>query len=209
MYSKDTMVWGVMKDGKFVSTVYLIGAWVTPHIEEIDKIIRLAAELKENRAMTGYQCSYCSLESEYRAYASEEVGAIYTIIQAMGITYVNSPISFSLDTESSQRVKLPKDAIKMASANCIDGTVLMASALENIGMNPYIAMVPGHAFLCWDISNDPSKGIDCVETTMLGGAPYSNANAAGRQEYVDYLSKNQMMLVPVKLLRLIGIKPME
>jgi hypothetical protein len=209
IYAKDTMVWAVQSNDEWVSTAYLIGAWVTPHIEKVDQIIRVAAELKSNRAMTGYQCSTCTLPADFTEYSGNEVEAIYNVVQGMGITYINSPVSFSSNKEASQRIKLPSESISLASANCIDGVLLFASAMENIGMNPYIAIVPGHAFICWDVATNPEMGIDCFETTMVGSSTYEQANAAGRLEYTEYKSKGELTLLPVKLTRQLGIIPME
>ncbi|MBT4461411.1 hypothetical protein HOC50_05855 [archaeon] len=209
MYAKDTMVWAVQSNDEWVSTAYLIGAWVTPHIEKVDQIIRVAAELKSNRAMTGYQCGTCTLPADFTEYSGDEVEAIYNVVQAMGITYINSPVSFSSNQEASQRIKLPSESIDLASANCIDGVLLFASALENIGMNPYIALVPGHAFICWDVAAESEMGIDCFETTMVGSSTYEQANAAGRLEYTEYKSKGELTLLPIKGIRQLGIIPME
>jgi hypothetical protein len=103
------------------------------------------------------------------------------VLKALKITYINSPTSYP---DGTQRVKYPADAIGLMSANCIDGTLLFASALENIGLNPQIVITrePGHAFLAWETW--PGSGIvDCLETTWLNTATFEAASTEGRRKY--------------------------
>jgi hypothetical protein len=74
----------------------------------------------------------------------------------------------------SQNVKFPVESLATASANCIDGTLVFASALESMGMRPGIVVVPGHAFvaLLADQNADPCIVSNWVpmETTMVSSA---------------------------------------
>lgn len=212
LYAKDTMIWSVNSDGQLIDTSYLIGAWVTPHITEIDKIIRIAAEYHPEHTMEGYQCTYCQTDQDWADYTRPQVKAIYnTLKNRYKITYINAPISFSSNIESSQRVKLPKDAINLASANCIDGTVLFASALETVGINPKIIVIPSHAFLCWDV-NENGKMVDCLETTMVSTSSYEEANNRGLDEYKEERANFEdgtSKIISIKELRNLGLKPMS
>ena len=108
---------------------------------------------------------------------------------------------------------MPKDAINMASANCIDGAVLFASAIENIGMDPYIVLIPGHAFVAWDIWED-SDTIDCLETTMVGSYSFEAANERGLEAYEREVENGNFdrdvsQLLSIEKARVIGITPMQ
>ncbi len=81
----------------------------------------------------------------------EDVRKIYKTIQALGFTYVNTPVSFA---EGFQRIKSPTEALRTKTGNCIDGTLVFASCLSAIGYNPLIAVVPGHAFVVATIPSD-------------------------------------------------------
>jgi len=214
LYSKDTMIWGFVENNTFVDTSYLIGAWVTPHVKEIDQLIRISAEYHPDRSITGYQCSDCETESDWQLYTDLQVQAIYYALQEQyAIVYINTPIAYSSNTEAPQRVKLPKESMELASANCIDGTVLFASALESAGINPNIILIPGHAFVCWDISPDLNV-VDCLETTMIQGADFIDAESYGLEEYKDELASGNFengtsQYISIKELREYGITPMS
>lgn len=204
LYAKDTMLWGTMEDGEYVDLTPLIVAWVTPHAYEIDELIRIAAEYTYDGSMGMAETSESRIE---------QISAIYYALQEQySITYINSAISYSANTDASQRIKLPSDAINLASANCIDGTVLFASALENIGINPYIVIVPGHAFLAWGDGNGNIEGV--LETTMVGNSAFDDAYDYGLQEYNEEVNSGnfdsgESMIISVNDMRGIGITPMR
>ena len=203
LYAKDTMVWGVMVEDEYIDLQPLIAAWVTPHAREVDELVRAAAEYHPQRSMGA---------AETPEERTEQVGAIYDALQnEYKITYISSTISYAGQTESSQRVKLPEDTINLASANCIDGTVLFASALENIEIDPYIVMIPEHAFLAWENGDDT---ISCLETTMVGSSTFEDALDYGNEEYDQEIENGNFdagvsELISIKDARELGITPMQ
>jgi len=214
LYSKDTMIWGFEEDNEFIDTSFLIGAWVTPHAKEIDQLIRISAEYHPDRIITGYQCHDCKTEEDWQTYTDLQVQAIYTALKEQyDIVYINTPISYASKEQSSQRVKLPKESIDLASANCIDGAVLFASALESAGINPHLILIPGHAFVCWDI--DPDSGVvDCLEATMIQNYDFIDSENRGLEEYKDEIDSGNFesgdsQFISIKTLRDDGITPMS
>lgn len=204
LYSKDTMVWGTNFDGEFVNLSPYIVAWVTPHTREIDELVRIAAEYNPQGIM-----GYARTSDERYA----QINAIYDALQnEYSITYISSPISYTSGMESSQRVKLPKDAINLASANCIDGTVLFASALENIGIDSDIIIIPGHAFIAWEDGEGNIEG--ALETTMVVNSDFYDAYTYGLDEYNEQVENGNFergvsSAISVKKCRALGITPME
>lgn len=75
----------------------------------------------------------------------DQMSAIFLALKARGMQYVNVPQDFF--GAASQNVKFPVESLATASANCIDGTLVFASALESMAMRPGIVVVPGHAFV--------------------------------------------------------------
>lgn len=219
LYAHDTMLWGA--NDEYASW---IAAWVTPHASEIDGLLRAAAEFHPQKSMQGYQCADNCNDSYYEwlNYTGLQAKAIYSALKNnYGITYINAPIAFaSNNSELPQRVKLPADSIKSKSANCIEGAVLFASALEAIGINPYIVLIPGHAFTCWDvvdnnyyIIDNPSDWMDCVETTMIRDYSYEDAENTGMSEFYDEFDNGDFnssvsKMIPLNWARGIGITPM-
>jgi len=100
-----------------------------------------------------------------------------------------------------------------SSANCIDGTVLFASAIEAMGMNPLIVIIPGHAFVGWKISPN-SEEMEFLETTMIDTNSFEDALQRGAKEYQGEIDNgnfetNMSEIIDISELRKVGITPME
>jgi hypothetical protein len=206
--ARDVIFWAYFdKDSQgWVDLAMTIAGWVTPHIPEIDTLIRVAASLHPSGQLVGYQGTP---DPQTGDIARAQVKAIYDVLHAKGVTYINSPVSYP---QGTQRVKFPGDAWRLSSANCIDGTVLFASAIENIGLNPRIVLIPGHAFVAWE-TWDGSNIVDIVETTMVGTSTFEEANATGTDEYNAQIQNGNFasgasQLIDVKALRAVGITPL-
>ena len=149
-----------------------LAAWVTPNAPEVMEVLRRAADLHSEGQIVGYQVGAKGVE--------EQVRAIYAALKERDIHYVNSVISFGASSgEYMQRVRLPREALENKSANCLDGTILMASLLEAASLNPGIVLIPGHALLAWE-TNDHSNQWDYLETTMIGTQDFETAQKAGQ-----------------------------
>lgn len=160
--------------GEWVDLSYYYAAWVTPNDLEVMRLLRRAAELHPEKQMAGYQVDEAGVE--------EQVRAIYTALKEEQITYIHSTINFGAGKgEGMQRVRLPRESLANKSANCIDGTVLMASVLEASSLNPAFVFVPGHAFLGWE-KGEGSDEWDYVETTMIGTDDFDAAVKSGRKQ---------------------------
>ena len=146
----------------------LLPIYVTSRDPEIEKIITAAKEHLPGRTFEGYLPGSTPV--------MEQVAAIYRTIHDMGISYVNSPISFSGEENETfvQNIRLPADSIASTNANCVDGTLLFASALERAAINPLIVLVPGHAYLGIQLEKDMNAYV-FLETTMVGNEKFSVA----------------------------------
>jgi len=121
------------------------------------------------------------------------------------IAYVNSPISYP---GGSQRIRFPADALTLGSANCIDGTVLFASALENIALEPIIVLVPGHAFVGWKRWTGANNNCEFLETTMIGNSSYETAYSAGMDAFSEHQTAGDLITIDVKAARAVGLTPL-
>lgn len=112
-----------------------------------------------------------------------QVKAIYNALKNdYNIDYVSSPTSFP--GQGTQRIRLPGEALTLGSANCIDGTVLFASALENIALEPIIIITSTHAFVGWKRWFG-SNVAEFLETTMIGESTFEEAYNEGNRKYFD------------------------
>jgi hypothetical protein len=189
--------------GATVDLTRYYGAWVTPYAEAVQERIRHAASLNPARQMWGYQGRRDSV--------IPQVEALYRSLKATELTYINSVIDYgAAPGQFTQRTRLPREALAQKSANCIDGTVLMASLLEGASLNPAIVLVPGHAFLGWETWRGSGEW-SYLETTMLGSAEFEAACASGQKQYQTHetLYPDAIKRHAVADLRRVGIFPME
>jgi hypothetical protein len=92
--------------------------------------------------------------------------AVWIALARHGLRYAEGDPALSRGPSAySQRVRLLEDVWRERRANCIDGSVLIASVLERIGVRAYIALVPGHAFVGYRAG---TGRIEFLETTLLG-----------------------------------------
>jgi hypothetical protein len=184
------------------------GAWVTPHIEPIQALLRRAAELVPARQIWGYQGT--------PDVVARQVEALYKAVKEVGIAYVNSVIDFGAGPGLlTQRTRLPRESLKHRSANCIDGTALFASLLESASLHAGIVLVPGHAFVAWEKWRHSDEW-DYLETTMIGTHDFAAAHASGRDQYTRWFAQRaraggdpRVRLLKLNNLRATGIWPME
>ncbi len=186
-------------------TPYL-AAYVTPNAPMVMEVLREAAEINPDHAMVGYQGDPDAMADTVRA----QVRAIYQALRRRNITYVNSVICFGgAQTEVMQRVRLPRESLARRSANCLDGTVLMASVLEAASLEAAIVLVPGHAFLAF-ATDESTEEWEYVETTLLGSKDFEDAHRRGGEEAERYRAEKSLRTYAISALRARNnVLPME
>ena len=179
----------------------LLAAYVTPNAPEIMELLRTAADGTKLKGMIGYQAMTVE---EVR----DQVRAIYGALAAANIVYVDSRVAFgSVAGETLQRIRLPRESLVNRSANCIDGTVLMASVLEATGLDPFIVIVPGHAYLGYrPKAGAASEDCEYVETTVISSRPFEDAVKIATDRSSNTPS---IIRLDVRDARKRGITPME
>ncbi|MEQ8222201.1 MAG: hypothetical protein ABRQ37_07880 [Candidatus Eremiobacterota bacterium] len=195
----DDMIWGV--DTGF-DTCFLIASWVTPRDPVIGKILKKAKEKMSDRTLCGYGRE---TDEEF----IEEMTAIWDTLQGLGISYVSSSVSFAT-AGTAQRVRLPRETITEKCANCVDGTVLLASIFENLEMEPIIVITEDHVFLGVRKESE-SEEVYYIETTMLADSTFDEALTEGKGAFkaLRNLTKDRdYVLVDIAAERADGITPM-
>jgi hypothetical protein len=171
---KDPMTGGAQDFSSY------LGAWVTPNCPAVHTVLRSAVEHLPGRELMSYQVDEPGVEAQ--------VEAIYKALQQVGMAYVNSATAVSTAPEFTlQRVRLPRESLKRHAANCLDGTVLMASLLEAASLRSALVLVPGHAVLGWQPTAEGDRW-DYVDPSVLGTKPFAEARALGRlvvDQYAD------------------------
>jgi hypothetical protein len=200
----------VMRD-----TARYLGSFVTPNAPEVQQLLLEATELHPEKRLRGYQKEGGEDKDQV---VESQVKALYQALSEHGTRYVHSGASFGPQQElvNHQRVRLPRESLKLKLANCFDGAVLFASLLEAIGMSAAIVLVPGHAFVAWETWSWYDKAAGeykysdewkYLETTMIGREDFGQARGAAEVKYgKQQASANCLKL---RVLRAQGITPME
>jgi hypothetical protein len=132
----------VGKNGRYQDYSWIFAAYVNENHPWIDQVLRQTLNIPVPivRSFVGYQ--------QGPREVLNQVFAIWYYFQRSGFTYssITTPTGFT-EGVHSQYVRFFEDSIKTSQSNCIDGTVLFASILRRIGIEPFIVLVPGHAFL--------------------------------------------------------------
>ena len=119
----------------------LLAAFVKPNGVYVESLVRQVTEILEKnghgRSADGYQSN--TREKPYMM-----VAALWNVIFAQNIAYVTPPPSFA---HQGQRIRLATDISTSKIAACLDTSLLFASCLELMGLNPVIALSQGHAFV--------------------------------------------------------------
>ena len=190
-----------------------LGAWVTPNCPAVHEVLRHAVEHLPDKEMKSYQVDAQGVQAQ--------VEAIYKALQQAGMAYVNSvSVASAVPGLYLQRVRLPRESLAQRSANCLDGTVLMASLLEAASLHAALVLVQGHAVLGWQ-PTAAGGSWDYLDPALLGSRPFAEAHAMGRL-VADQCSDQQALLtgpvaestwffkrLPVAALREQLILPME
>ncbi|MFO0012802.1 MAG: hypothetical protein ACK553_08680 [Planctomycetota bacterium] len=160
------------EDGKeFQDLSWIFAAYVNENHSWIDGILQEALQSDLVESFTGYQSGDPDV-------VVSQVFAVWHVLQRRGIKYRDISTTVPADFVASQTVRFLDDSIVATQANCVDGSVLMASILRKIGLDVHLVMVPGHCFLAFRLTNRPIENIEelfaensdliGLETTMLG-----------------------------------------
>ena len=117
----------------------LLAAFSTPNDPAIDKVLRSASEILRQAGRPDQMNGYKSL-SRQRVW--EMASAIYAAIANLSLAYALPPKSFERE---GQKVRLPSHILEGRIGTCLDTAMLFASAFEQAGLYPVVALPQGHA----------------------------------------------------------------
>ena len=151
----------------------------------------------------------------------KQAAAVYGAIQEQNIVYSVPPASFE---KVGQRIRLCDSVIENKMGTCIDMTLLYASALEAVGLNPILIIKPGHIFAgVWleeqtfpeSVQDDPSllskkiaEGVnemavvECTAMNAKKSMSFDEASAAAVKKVPEAIC-----IIDVKRSRCSGIRP--
>ncbi|MBV9074128.1 MAG: hypothetical protein JOZ10_10880 [Acidobacteria bacterium] len=199
MRAVEDMYWG-----KGFKNAQFIASWVTPHDIRVQNVLSTAKELMPGRRLPGYEDwkDAAGQERETRLQAR----AIYNALQKEKLSYVKSSLTFGANTDVSERIRTPRESITASSANCIDAAVLFASAFENLGMEPIIVLVPGHAYAGVKVAENSNKYL-YIDVALTGRMLFDNA-VSSADRGLARLQPAQITRIGITDARRAGIYPM-
>ena len=139
---------------------WMFAAYVNENHPWIDGLLKEALQTGLVDSFTGYQSGDTDV-------VMSQVFAIWHTLQRRGIKYSDITTNPGSKKVYSQTVRFVEDTVEATQANCVDGSVLMASILRKIGLNVHLVMVPGHCYLAFDTDAEGTETMG-LETTMLG-----------------------------------------
>jgi hypothetical protein len=195
----EDMLWGAhFEYAKFIAS------WVTPHDPRVEEVLTKAKELMPGRRLPGYEDwkDARGQEIETRLQAK----AIYLALQRQRLSYVKSSLTFGANAGISERIRTPRESIRESSANCIDGSVLFASAFENLAMDPVIVLVPGHAYVGVKLSEKADDYL-YIDSSLTGRVSFDAAVNIAQRALARYQA-SQIDRISIHDARQAGIYPM-
>lgn len=206
----NEVLFGFEDEDGFTDMSWTFAAFVNENHPFIDEILREALNLGIVSSFAGYQKDPKGVR--------DEIKAIWQALKKRGFRYSNiTTTSSGEDNVYTQHVRLMGEALKTAQANCVDGSVLLASILRKLGLRVYLVGVPGHMFLAVDLDEEGEERIG-IETTMLDDSTLAEAIKEGNDqikeagdkfedpEKIDYQmididSARRMGVIPIRDMR--------
>lgn len=200
----------------------LLGAFVQPNISTVEmltsKVARTLRASGQGSAINGYQSN-----TRERPYLFGS--ALWSVIFNERLSYLSPPQGWA---QHGQRIRTAADILQYKTAACLDTSVLFASCLENMGLNPVIALTKTHAFAgFWLIdesfpvltNDDPidlRKRIDADDLVMFETTLVTNDTPVTFNQAIEHakqlLAEDQesefVMLIDIKHARARKIKPL-
>lgn len=143
--------------------LFLYTAYIQEEHPEIRKILKEATDTKIVSSIEGYHGN-----------VDRQIAAVWKVLHDRGINYGTITTTAGGNNKSeiiSQVVRTFDKSINDRQANCVDGTVVLASILRKMGIHSALMIVKGHCFLKYYRKEDDKDGKRrdpvYLETTIL------------------------------------------
>ncbi|PYI94130.1 MAG: hypothetical protein DME97_04500 [Verrucomicrobia bacterium] len=139
---------------------WMFAAYVNENHPMLDKVLQEALETK---IVSGFRVTTHEHDETLK-----QVFALWSALQKRGLQYSSTTTTpGGSDTVQSQYVRFIDQSLTNTQANCVDGSVLFASLLRKISIEPFLVTVPGHMYVGFYLGAGKSQFIG-LETTILG-----------------------------------------
>ena len=139
---------------------WMFAAYVNENHPMLDKILQEALETK---IVSAFKITTHEHDETLR-----QVFALWSALQKRGLQYSSTTTTpGGSETVQSQFVRFVDQSLTNTQANCVDGSVLFASLLRKISIEPFLVTVPGHMSVGFYLGAGKSQFV-ALETTLLG-----------------------------------------
>jgi hypothetical protein len=151
-----------VRDGRdSVDLSWIFAAYVNENDLVVDRILDAALQSGIVEKFTGYADGDAQQ-------VLRQAWAVWDALAARGIRYSGADPGVDRGPSVfSQHVRFLADTWNDRSANCIDGSALLVSALQRFGLRSFLILVPGHAFVGF-YTDAEAQHAAYLETTLLG-----------------------------------------
>jgi hypothetical protein len=135
--------------------------------------------------------------------ARDALQAVFQAVSDRGARYSNVARSYF---DGWQRVRRPAEALEAQAANCLDGSLLFASVLELLGMDPVILYGVGHAYVGVRAAHGSTQ-VWAIETTGVGTMGPDDAYRIAQDRMAKDKGTADFALTDVTTMRSRGVLP--
>jgi SpoU rRNA methylase family enzyme len=128
------------KAGQHPANYAAMASFVQPNHPTIRTILTAAVSDLKARGKAASLSGYQNLN-----HVEDIAQSIYNAVRALNITYSNPPASWA--GSPGQKIRTAQEIVEEGVGTCLDTATLFASCLEQAGLAPVLAIVPGHAFV--------------------------------------------------------------
>ena len=150
---------------------WMFAAYVNENHPMLDKVLQEALETK---IVSGFRVTTHEHDETLK-----QVFAVWSALQKRGIQYSSTTTTpGGSETVKSQYVRFVDQSLTNTQANCVDGSVLLASILRKISIEPFLVTVPGHMYVGFYLGAGKSQFV-ALETTIIGLPDAAEEKKAG------------------------------
>ena len=150
---------------------WMFAAYVNENHPMLDKVLQEALETKIVGAFR--------ITTHEHDETLKQVFAVWSALQKRGIQYSSTTTTpGGSESVQSQYVRFVDQSITNTQANCVDGSVLFASILRKISIEPFLVTVPGHMYAGFYLGAGKSQFVG-LETTVIGLPDVADEKKAG------------------------------
>ena len=150
-------------ESDYMDISWMFAAYVNEDDPAIPGLLKEAQE-------TGIVEGFDAYQSEDPGQVLLQVFAVWSAVQKHGIKYSDiGTTAADSDALYSMHVRFIEESLAETHANCVDASVLLASVLRRMGIEPFLVVEPEHMFLGFYLDKE-GKDFACLETTMIGDA---------------------------------------